>query len=114
MLVKVKNSSSRNLTWETICECLRDPTVGHASLADDLEAKYSKQDVQTVKEGKCVHTLESGYLAKHSVVTSLLVVKESMHKSMSICMGYWAQWVHVPPTPGLPQPSRLAYVCLFL
>lgn len=53
MLGKVKNSS-RKLTWDNICKCLREPTVDFAALADDLQAKYLKQDIQTIQSGNAV------------------------------------------------------------
>ena len=55
MLGRVK-SSTRNLTWENICKCLREPTIEFAALADDLQAKYLEGGIamliQTITKDK--------------------------------------------------------------
>ena len=68
MLGRVKNSS-RNLTWEDICKCLREPTVDFAALADDLETKYLKQDIQTIQNGNAALYVFSTFgNMKHAVI----------------------------------------------
>ena len=68
MLGRVKNGS-RNLTWENICKCLREPTVDFAALADDLEAKYLEQDIETIQKGKInIQNHNNNMIVIHMVV----------------------------------------------
>ena len=51
MLGRVKNGL-RNLTWENICKCLWEPTIEFAALADDLQAKYMEEGIQTAQKDR--------------------------------------------------------------
>ena len=85
MLGRVKNGS-RNLTWENICKCLREPTVDFAALADDLQARYLEQDIQTVQKGNtmlygwyyktCMHQIDM-----HLHVINITSTLGSLNKS---------------------------------